>query len=143
MRGARVVVLALVALLPVPTLACEGLMLSQPWIRQAPPGAAVMAGFGKLLNQGRKPITIESFAGVDFGSVELHQSSMSDGKMRMRRVDPLTLAPGQSVELAPGGYHLMLMRPKLPALGASSHVSLHCADGDLAADFPVRAAAAE
>lgn len=142
MRGARALTAAAL-LLPLPALACDGLALSQAWIRQAPPGAAVMAGFGKLVNNGRKPVTIESFASTDFGKVELHQSSMADGKMRMRRVDPVTIAPGQSIELAPGGYHLMLMQPRQPALSGSSQLSLHCADGDLTADVPVRAAAAE
>lgn len=143
MRGPRALIALLAAALPLPALTCDGLALSQAWIRQAPPGAAVMAGFGKLVNNGRKPLTIAGFESADFGKVELHQSSMADGKMRMRRVDPLTLAPGQSVELAPGGYHLMLMQAKQPLPPAGSKVSLHCDDGDLAVDFPVRAAAAE
>lgn len=130
-------------LLPLPALACDGLALEQAWIRAAPPGAAVMAGYGKLVNHGSSPVTIASLAGADFGSVELHRSSMVDGKMRMRRADPLTLAPGQSLELAPGGYHLMLMQPKQPMPGGSSRLSLHCADGDLTVDFPIRAAGSE
>jgi copper(I)-binding protein len=130
------------AMLPLPSLACDGLALTQPWIRGAPPGAPVMAGYGKLVNNGTKPVTISSLSGSDFGAVEIHQSSMVDGRMQMRRADPLTIAPGKSVELAPGGYHLMLMKPKQAVTG-SSHLTLHCADGDLAADFPVHAATAE
>ncbi|MDB5969034.1 MAG: hypothetical protein JWQ90_1484 [Hydrocarboniphaga sp.] len=135
--------IAAASMLPLPLLACDGLALVQPWIREAPPGAAVMAGYGKLVNNGSKPVTIASISSPDFGSVEIHQSSMADGRMRMRRADPLTLAPGQSVELTPGGYHLMLMQTKQPLLAGRSHLLLHCADGDLAADFPVRAPASE
>jgi copper(I)-binding protein len=136
------VLLASMLALPLPALACEGLALTQPWIREAPPGAAVLAGYGKLSNHGSKPVTVLSLAGTDFGSVALHQSSMIDGSMRMRSAIPLTIAPGQSIELAPGGYHLMLMQPR-HAISGSSRLSLHCSDGDLAADFPVRAPAAE
>jgi copper(I)-binding protein len=141
MRALRGLLAALLAL-PLPALACEGLVLTQPWIREAPPGAAVLAGYGKLSNRSSKPVILQSIASADFGSVELHQSSMSDGSMRMRAAAPLTIAPGQSIELAPGGYHLMLMQPRR-AISGSSRLSLHCSDGDLAADFPVRAPAAE
>ena len=34
--------------------------------------------------------------------------------MRMRRVAALDLPPGRTVELKPGGYHLMLMDLKQP-----------------------------
>ena len=38
----------------------------------------------------------------------MHESSTTDGVARMRPTGPLTIAPGQTVELAPGGKHLML-----------------------------------
>lgn len=136
-KSVALLAIASAAALPLPALACAGLTWSELWIREAPPGASVMAGYGKLVNAGRKPLTITALDGADFAAVQLHQSSTVDGSMRMRRVDPLTLAPGQSLELAPGGYHLMMMQPK-PTLAGSSRITLHCADGDLAAELPVR-----
>jgi len=138
--SALLAVLAIVLARPAP--ACEGLALTQPWIREAPPGAAVLAGYARLSNHGRKPVVLSSFSGDDFGSVELHQSRMADGKMQMRAAGPLTIAPGSSVELSPGAYHLMLMQPRR-AIAGSSRLTLHCADGTLAVDFPVRAPASE
>ena len=43
--------------------------------------------------------------------VQIHQSQMEDGVMRMRRVESLEVATGESVRLEPGGYHLMLIDP--------------------------------
>ena len=43
-------------------------------------------------------------------TVEVHEMSMTDGVMRMRKLDKgLEIKPGQAVELKPGGYHIMFM----------------------------------
>src|ERR1700682_497200 len=42
-------------------------------------------------------------------SVEIHSSEMENGVMRMQAMDDFLLLPGKSVELKPGGYHVMLM----------------------------------
>ena len=41
--------------------------------------------------------------------VQIHSSEMEHGVMRMRAMDDFLLLPGKSVELKPGGYHIMLM----------------------------------
>ena len=41
--------------------------------------------------------------------IEIHRSTMQDGIMRMRRHDEVAIAPGRSVILKPGDYHLMLI----------------------------------
>ena len=42
--------------------------------------------------------------------------AMNNGVMTMRPLDKgLTIEPGKTVKLAPGGYHLMLMDLKKPA----------------------------
>ena len=40
---------------------------------------------------------------------EVHEMRMEDGVMRMRRTTALELPAGKTVELTPGGYHVMLM----------------------------------
>ena len=46
---------------------------------------------------------------------DLHQMSMSGGVMTMRPVDkPLEIAPGATLELKPGGYHVMFSGLKRP-----------------------------
>ena len=71
-----------------------------------------------------------AFSSPSFGDVSLHQTVLSDGVSKMLEVDSLTLAPGESVELAPGGYHLMLMMPVSPIEpGSAIQVGMTAADG--------------
>jgi len=45
----------------------------------------------------------------------MHEMSMKNGVMTMRPLDKgLTIEPGKTVKLAPGGYHLMMMDLKGP-----------------------------
>jgi copper(I)-binding protein len=58
------------------------------------------------------------------GVAEVHEMKMEGDTMRMRAVEGgLALPARQTVELKPGGYHLMLMDLKQP-LGKDSTVPL-------------------
>jgi len=48
------------------------------------------------------------------GVVEIHEMVMDGSTMRMRAMPGLDLPAGRSVELKPGGYHVMLMDLKAP-----------------------------
>jgi copper(I)-binding protein len=41
--------------------------------------------------------------------VEIHETRMEGNVMRMRALSRLELPPGKTVELKPGGYHIMLL----------------------------------
>ncbi len=43
------------------------------------------------------------------GIVEVHEMAMKDNVMAMRAIDALPLPAGKTVELKPGGYHVMLI----------------------------------
>jgi hypothetical protein len=46
--------------------------------------------------------------------VEIHQTTMEGGVMRMRPIEAIELPAGKAVELKPGGYHVMLMQVPRP-----------------------------
>ena len=46
--------------------------------------------------------------------VEMHSMTMDGGVMRMRALPKIDLPAGQTVKLAPGGLHLMLIDVKQP-----------------------------
>src|SRR5262249_56822756 len=49
------------------------------------------------------------------GKIEVHEMATTDGVMKMRPVEGgLTIDPGKTVKLAPGGLHLMMMDLKAP-----------------------------
>ena len=59
------------------------------------------------------------------GVVEIHEMAMEGNVMRMRPIRSLDLPPGTTVELKPGGHHMMLMDLKRPlATGETIKVEL-------------------
>lgn len=85
---------------------------SKVWIRQAPPGVSVLAGYFVLQDLTDKPLDLKSISSPDFGSVEMHRSFVKEGQEQMEPVPSITLPAHGSVEFKPGGYHVMLMQPK-------------------------------
>jgi hypothetical protein len=82
------------------------------WIRQAPPGVSVLAGYFTLQDLTDKPLDLKSVSSPDFTSVEMHRSFVKDNQEQMEAVPSITLPAHGSVEFKPGSYHLMLMQPK-------------------------------
>jgi len=89
----------------------SGPIFDEAWVRPIPPGMKMTAGFGKLHNPGDTAIVFNSFSSPSFGDVSLHRTEREDGVSKMREVPELLVAPGDSIVLEPGGYHLMLMIP--------------------------------
>jgi periplasmic copper chaperone A len=54
------------------------------------------------------------------GVVEIHEMAMEKDVMKMRQIPGLDLAAGRTVELKPGGYHVMLMDLKQQLKGGDS-----------------------
>jgi uncharacterized protein YcnI/copper(I)-binding protein len=92
-----------------------GLRIEAPWLRATPGGATVGAGYLKVTNTGSEP---DRLTGGDFaiaGRVEVHEMKMDGDIMKMRALaDGLVIKPGETIALAPGGNHLMLMDLKSP-----------------------------
>jgi len=85
------------------------LVIESPWARATPAGAKVAGGYVKITNTGQQPDRLLGGSLPVASSVEVHEMTMKDGVMRMRKLDGLQIQPGQSVELKPGGFHLMFM----------------------------------
>lgn len=89
--------------------------ISQPWARATPGGAKVAAGYLTITNTGRAADKLIGGTAAVSGAFELHDMTMTDGVMRMRRIEGgIVLAPGATVTLRPGGMHVMLMDLKQP-----------------------------
>ena len=82
-------------------------------------GQPAGGGFLKLVNAGADDRLVSASSEVA-GAVELHMMSMKGDVMQMRQVDAIDVKAGQTVELKPGGYHLMLMGLKAPLKAGSS-----------------------
>lgn len=51
------------------------------------------------------------------GVAEIHEMAMENDVMKMRQIPGLDLAAGRTMELKPGGFHVMLMDLKQPLKG--------------------------
>lgn len=101
----------LALLLSSAALAASPLEVSDAWVREAPPNARVLAGFMNLHNRTSDPLVVHGVSSPRFQRAELHRTVMHEGIARMEAVKQLTLRPGETVALAPGGLHLMLFDP--------------------------------
>lgn len=81
-------------------------------IIQALPGASVSAGYMTLTNNSDDAVLITRVTSPQYGTVSFHQTSIEDDIARMRPIAELTIPPGESIDLEPGGTHLMLMRQR-------------------------------
>lgn len=101
----------------------QPLEVTQAWIREAPPGATVHAGYLVLHNRGDEDLVLLGATSPAFGRIELHEMSMQDQQMRMRRLNKIPVPAGGTVRLEPGGSHLMLFMAVEPVT-AGRHLPL-------------------
>jgi copper(I)-binding protein len=98
---------ALGAALCIALPAAAQVTVTDPWVRGTVAGQMATGAFMQLksakdakLVEARSPVA---------GVVEIHEMAMENNVMRMRAVTALDLPAGRSVDLKPGGYHVMLM----------------------------------
>jgi len=110
------------------------------YIRATVPGQQVAGGFMKIENKGIADQLL-SASSPAAGEVQLHEMAMEGTVMKMRQVKDIPVPAGGSVELKPGGLHLMLMNIKAPlAAGESVPVKLKFAKaGEVEVKMPVNA----
>ncbi len=104
----------LLALLCSTFAASAEMLIESPYVRAMPPGAPNSAAFMLISNQTDQPIALASAKSDVAERVEIHQSLMEDGVMKMRQLPSLTIPANGQIELKPGGFHIMLLGLKQP-----------------------------
>lgn len=113
------------------------------WVRATVPHQKATGAFMQL--SATKDSKLVSASSPVAPVVEVHEMAMKDNVMRMRQVPSVALPAGQTVELKPGGYHVMLMDlPRQVKEGETVPLTLvvESADGkreNLTVQAPVRA----
>ncbi|CAA6817956.1 MAG: Unknown protein, partial [uncultured Thiotrichaceae bacterium] len=117
------------------------LLIDSPYTRTTPPGSPVAGGFLKITNNGKETDTLIG-GSVDFSeAVEVHEMPMVDGVMQMRQLeDGLDIPPGETVELKPGGYHIMFIKLKEQMIEGEKHKATLTFKnaGDIEVEFVVK-----
>ncbi|MGQ3355723.1 MAG: DUF1775 domain-containing protein [Phreatobacter sp.] len=92
------------------TVRAGSLTIAQPWTRATPGGARVAGGYLTVTNTGTAPDRLVGGSAAFAERVEIHEMATQNGVMTMRALgNGLAIAPGQTVELKPGGLHVMFM----------------------------------
>lgn len=88
--------------------AAASVTVTDPWVKAADDG--MTGGFGEFANAGEADVTVVSATTDAAERVELHETVEEDGQMVMREIDGGFVVPaGGSLDLEPGGSHLMFM----------------------------------
>jgi len=149
-RTTLIIALALVACAGKPAYAGDaiagGLKISAAWARATPKGAPVGGGYLTITNTGTAPDRLIGGSSDTATRFEIHDMSMANGVMKMRPVpNGIEIKPGQTVELKPGGYHVMFVGLKKP-FEQGEHVKATLKfekAGDIAVDFAVEGIGAQ
>ncbi|MBP1846784.1 uncharacterized protein YcnI/copper(I)-binding protein [Rhizobium petrolearium] len=79
------------------------------------PGQPVGGGYFTVKNNGQTDDVLVSATSPIAGAVELHEMAMQGDVMKMRRLDTgIAIPAGKTVELKPGGLHMMFMKVTEP-----------------------------
>ena len=96
------------------------LVIGHPWSRPTAPGRPVAVAYLSITNNGTAADALISASTPQATSVQMHQTSLSEGMARMRPLEELAIAPGKTVKIEPGGIHLMLVGLNGPLLAGST-----------------------
>ncbi|MEP5153052.1 copper chaperone PCu(A)C [Planktotalea sp.] len=107
--------LSALALLMLPMAAfADGLSVSEAWVPTAPPGAGAHAAYFTLHNDGAVPRILVGVAADGYAMSHMHESKEADGIATMAMIHQIEIPAGKTLTMAPGGLHVMLMRPDAP-----------------------------
>ncbi len=90
-----------------PAIALAQVAVKDPWVRATVAEQKSTGAFMQLTSpEGTRLVEVRSTVAK---TVELHEMSMDGGVMKMRALAGVDLPAGKTVELKPGGYHVMLV----------------------------------
>lgn len=108
------------------------IVVSDSYVRLAPPKAPAIAAYMVIKNPGLTDRRLVKAASPNAKSVELHEHRNENNVMRMREVRDITIKAGGQTELKPGGYHLMLIGVVKPLKeGENVVITLRFDDGSI------------
>ena len=101
----------MLALAAIPASAFSApVMVSDCWFRSLPANLP-SGGYFTLHNGGATQIVLTGASSPACGMLMLHRSETMGGMAQMSDVKSIPVAPGATLNFAPGGYHLMCMNP--------------------------------
>jgi len=91
----------------------EGIVISSARVLPPFPGRDIAAGYMSITNHSQTDDKLVSVTSPISGAVEIHNHIEDKGIMKMRQVDGISLKAGDTIELKPGSFHLMMFKTTL------------------------------
>lgn len=83
------------------------IVVEEPWVRATVAQQSGTGAFMKLTSETDTRLVAADSPVAEH--VEVHEMAMENNVMKMREISGLDLPAGQTVELKPGGYHIMFI----------------------------------
>jgi len=97
------------------------IVISDAWVREVPPGTSMSAGYMTIENNGDEDDKLVSMSSKAAESAELHISKVDNNDVAtMEMIEVLDIPSNNSIELEPGGMHVMLIGLKESLVGKDS-----------------------
>jgi len=100
--------------------------VKEAWIRAVPPASKMSAAYMKITNTGTDSDQLISVKSSICEVAEMHNVEKKDGMMKMMPVKFIDIPSGSSLDLKPGGFHIMLIKLlKNPKVGERYSIILN------------------
>jgi copper(I)-binding protein len=130
----------LLAIVHAPVAMASDIMVMEPRAAASiTPMAKTAAVYVTLMNHGAEADALLKISTPAADMAMAHETTMTDGVMKMREIERLEIKPHETAVLAPGGNHIMLVGLKTP-LKEGEQISLVLTfekAGDVTIDVPV------
>ena len=90
------------------------LVLERPWARASIGTSRPGAAYVTIRNEGAERESLTGVSTEIAATAEVHETVTEDGVTRMQPAGTVEIDPAESVSLAPGGMHIMLMDLREP-----------------------------
>lgn len=113
--------------------------VDQAYVRLSPNPDSPSAGYFTI-HAGDAPVTLRDVMTDSAVKVEMHNSVMKDGVMKMEPLDSVDVPAKATVRFSPGGRHLMLwnVNPQAVAAGKITFTMLFSNGDRILVDAPVQ-----
>ena len=118
----------------------DTLVINKVHTFETPPGAQTAGGYLTITNTGTEDDTLISGTSSFANVTQVHEMKMENNIMKMQHLETgLAIPAGATVELSPGGFHLMFMQLTQPLKDGDSLAAAltFSKAGELPVDFQV------
>jgi len=104
--------------------------VSDCWVRLLP-GNLPSGAYFDVTNPGNTPLELKGVKSDAFGMAMLHRTENNGSTSTMHMVASATVPANGTLKFAPGGYHVMLEKPKQPLkVGSTIDLTFTFGDGE-------------